>query len=188
MPSLREEQMRRDYYRDIDSTGRAGSALTQQFTQGIGAFDPQAALDRRLQSEHDMFAENFGEDLMDLRGRQSKMGRNLTGFGQQDEDRLLRDSRRNLQRVSGQLALQTSGQELDRLGMIGQLGDRKSERTLSARSGEYQTTRQQRLEDERSRRSRWGNLLTAGLGAAGTILGGPIGGALLGGAGKSLTT
>ena len=189
MPSPQERDFRDDYYRDIADTGRAGSALTKRFTQGISQFSPQMAFEKRLRSAHDQFRERFDRDLTTLRSTQTGMGRLNTGFATKDEDRLFTDLGSDLNRQIGSFALQTSGQELDALGLLGSHADRVSDRAMSARGGEYHTLRAQRLQEDRERRERKGgllqSLLTVGGGLLGSIFAPGIGTAAGAAAGRS---
>jgi len=178
-----ENRLRREYYDDIARTGRTGAALGRRFVSGISEFSPQMAFERRVQAAENQTRERFARDLESLRGSQAAAGRLRTGFATEDEDRLLRASRMDLQNLIGSAALQTSGMELDRLGLLGSYGDRLSERAMAARAGELYSLRDQRAQDTSDRRSFWGNIisgvLTAGGAVAGGLLGGP-GGAMAG--------
>ena len=180
-----ENRFRREYYDDIARTGRMGAALSDRFTSGISEFSPQMAFERRVQSAQNQTRERFGRDLENLRGSQTRMGRLNTGFATEDEDRLWIESMRDLQNMVGSAALQTSGQELSRLSLLGSHADRTSERAMAARAGELYSLRDQRFQDESDKRSHRGNILGSLIGAGGTIagalVGGPVGAAIGGG-------
>lgn len=181
--AMPENRFRRQYYDDIARTGRTGRALSDSFVSGISEFSPQMAFERRVQAAQNQTRERFSRDLERLRGSQVSMGRLRTGFATEDEDRLWIESQRDLQNLIGSAALQTSGMELDRLGLLGTHADRMSERAMAARAGELYSLRDQRAQDTRDKRQFWGNILsgviTAGGAVAGGLLGGP-GGAVAG--------
>lgn len=184
--AMPENRFRQEYYDDIARTGRLGAALSDRFAGGISEFSPQMAFEKRVRAAQEQTRDRLGRDLERLRGSQVRSGRLNTGFAVEDEDRLWIDSMRDLQSLIGSAALQTSGQELNRLSLMGSYGDRASQRAMDARAGELYSLRDQRLEDTRSKRDFAGNLigslLTAGGAIAGGLIGGP-GGAMAGASG-----
>lgn len=174
----REQRYRSQYDQDIAKQGDVGSALTDNFVSGITGSDPRKAFETSAQAAFQRFSKNLNRNVSTLRGQQVGMGRLDTGFATQDDDRLVEGMGEDLNREISSRALQAEGMELDRLNMAGSYGDRYSDRAMSARGGEYHTERSQRYQDEADRKRGWGSLISAGIGAAGTVLGGPIGGAL----------
>ena len=179
MPDSREERYRNRYDGGIAGTEEAGRKLTRNFTDGATNFDPRKGFDEYVTGAHNRFRREFKQDVGDLRGQQVGMGRLDTGFATGDENRLFESSAARMQEGIASRAVQVQGQELDRLNMVGSMGSAYDERALAAVGGEYQTIRQQRLQDEANKRRGWGNVISATLGAAGTVLAGPIGGALV---------
>lgn len=178
MPSGRELAQRQAYDMEVSRTGRIGNTLRQQFVGGISNFNPQQAYEARLRAAQQQFQHRFGEGLQQLRGQQVGMGRLNTGFATGDEDRLFRQLGQDYAQTASSAAQNLNSQRLQQLNMIGNYGQQASNSALEARAGEYQTLRHQRLQDQASRRSGISGLIQGGLGAVGTILGGPIGGAI----------
>ena len=177
-PRQNERSLQQDYYSDINRTGNVGSTLLDSFSSGAQNFDPNDAFNRRLEAAQSQFQRSFGRQREALVGSQVRSGRVNTGFGYQDQDRLFADVAGRFAEVSGNAALQANQQRLSQLGLLGGLGANLSGRAMDARGGEYQTLRQQRLQEEADKRRGWGNLLSGVLTAGGTILGGPLGGVL----------
>lgn len=190
--AMPENRFRREYYDDIARIGRRGEDLGERFTSGISEFSPEMAFQRRLRAHHDQLFDRLGRDVETLRATQTRMGRLNTGFATEDEDRLYRQSLQDLHNTVGSAALQTSGQELDRLGLLGSYADRASERAMAARAGELYSLRDQRAQNTREKRDFWGNiigsLITAGGGVVGGLLGGPVGAVAGASAGRAVTT
>lgn len=175
----REQSYRSKYDRDIARTGDVGNALTSHFVNGITQSDPRQAYHTSANAAFKRFQTRLGENVRQLRGQQAGMGRLDTGFATEDEDRLVTRMGEDLNTELSSRALQAEGLYLDSLNMAGVYGDRFSDRAMAARGGEYHTERSQRMQDEADRRSALGGLISAGISATGTALGGPIGGALV---------
>lgn len=164
--------------------GQMGSALTGAYSQGIQDFNPQAAFQQSMMGAQNNFRERFGEDVANMRGQQVGMGRLNTGFATADEDRLFRGHRRDMDNTIANSAMQLNQQEQGRLNSMGQAGFGAAQEAMSAEIGNYQTIQQARLQQEAERRRARGGLLSAGLGIAGSFLGGPAGGAIASGIGN----
>ena len=175
-PSGRERNYQQQYDRGIQETGRQGSALMGNFTSGITNYNPQQAFERRVTAAQQGFKRDFGRNLGKLRSQQSARGRTKTGFAFQDEDRLFQGMSEHLNEVIGNAALQTSGLELDRLGLAGSVGGALSGRAMDARGGEYHTERAQRFTDQADRRNMWTSIIGSIFGAGGQIAGARGGG------------
>lgn len=172
-----ERGYRRGYDQSIARTGAAGGALMDQYQTGMME-DPRAAFERMVSGAHDQFQERFSEDVGDLRGQHAGMGRIRTGFGGGDEDRLFRESARDMNSMISDRALQAESMNQGRLQHMGGMGERMSGEAMAARGGQYYSERDARLAAEAERRRRKGGLLQAGMGLLGTLAGGPIGGAI----------
>ena len=175
-PSGRERNYQQQYDRGIQETGRHGSALLGNFTSGITNYNPSQAFERHARSATQGFQRDFKKNLGHLRSQQSARGRTKTGFAFQDEDRLFEGMSQHLNEVIGRAALQTSGLELDRLGMAGSMGSALSGRAMDARGGEYHTERGQRFQDQADRRNMWTSIIGSIFGAGGQIAGASAGG------------
>lgn len=166
---------------------RIGETLEDQYVSGISGFDPYAAYREQAQGAFNQFRRSFADQLSRLRGQQVGMGRLRTGFATADEDRLFLEMADRLNDVLAQGALQAAGLNLQRLGQMGDYAARQRDTALQGYFGDWATRYQQQMANQASKRQMWGNILGAGLGAVGTILGGPIGGAVAGWIGNKLS-
>lgn len=181
MPSRAREMRHRDAYdRDIGNARNIGNSLTRQYAKGVSEYDPRASFRDAVGAAHSRFREDFTDDIRQLRGSNVRRGRLDTGFGFMDEDRLWRDSQDRLQRHTASLALQTGAQEQRRLDSVGNVGVALSGRAMDASASEYHTAQDRRMQERQNRRSGIGAIIGAGIGAAGSVLGGPIGAAIFG--------
>ena len=180
----REMRFRDMYDQDIARTGEIGGRLMDDFAGDITSFNPSDAFQRRLNAAQSQFKRDWGRGVRDLRGSQVGRGRLNTGFGYQDEDRLFEALGTRFAETSGAASLQAAGLDLQALGLKGNFADRLSDRAMGARGGEYQTLRQQRFTDAAEKRRGRGDLIGGLLAAGGTILAGPLGGAIGGWAGN----
>lgn len=175
MASWAERQAQSRYNRARAQTGAAGQALMSQFQTGI-AVDPRASYEKAVGASIDRFKESARDGVRSLRDSQVGSGRIGYGGGYKDEDDMLRIISQDTIREISDRALQTESLNLSRLGQIGQMGDAQSARYLDATSGDYNTLRAQRLQNQSEKRASRGGLLGSVIGAVGTIAGGPIGG------------
>ncbi len=114
----------------------------------------------------DEFRGDLSRDVRDLRGSQVGRGRIRTGFGFEEEDRMVSDSYRALMRSIAQQSLQAAGLDLDARNLEGEMAAGDLDRSQA---------------DKNARRRRRGGLLGAVGGIAGTLVGGPGVGTYLGG-------
>lgn len=149
---------------------RIGEALEDQYVSGISGFDPYAAYREQAQGAFNQFRRSFADQLSRLRGQQVGMGRLRTGFATADEDRLFTEMGSRLNDVLAQGALQAAGMDLQRLGQMGNYAQRARETALEGHFGDWATRYQQQQANKASRRSMWGSLGGALLGAAGAAL------------------
>ena len=180
MPGSREMVLRDQWDADVAKTGAVGSQLLDGFAGDLQSFNPSDAFGRRLAAAQNQFRRDWTKGVGNLRASQVGRGRLNTGFGFEDEDRLFEVLGARFADTAGNAALQAAGLDLSKLGLHGNIASALTDRAMAARGGEYQTLRQQRLQDAADRRRGWGDLLGSLISAGGTILGGPIGGALVG--------
>lgn len=182
----REAMATRGYDRAIGRAEDVGSDLLTSFSSGIQSFNPQAILEQRLASAHADFKKRLGRDIESMRARQVAGGRLDTGFATQDTDRLFERSAEDLNLLTGRFAAEAGNQDLRRLSLMGATGAGLTRDVVAERGSEAATLRHQRYQDQADRRNAIGSLLAAGLGAAGTVFGGPLGPAIFG-IGKAVT-
>lgn len=87
----------------------------------VGEFDPNEAAKRSAEAQFETIERPLKENVERLRGEQVGRGRLNTGFGFEDEDRLVRGTFEELARTLGRNALTSSGQQLQAFGLEGDL-------------------------------------------------------------------
>ena len=131
------------------------------------------------------FRKGLGEDVESLRGSQVGRGRLDTGFGFEDEDRLVTESVEGLNRELARQAFTAASLNLENIGGISRSAESARDRDLDLLTGSQDRAQAQENADRQRKRRRFG-LLGGALGAgAGFLLGGLPGaslGARLGGA------
>lgn len=182
----------------LASEERAAGELQGEELARRRAYDPTAAAARAGRAQFDVFREDLGRDIEQLRGEQVGRGRLRTGFGFEDEDRLIQYGLRDLNRALAQNALSTAGFQLRNIEGFGQSGAQSRGRYLDLLAGQ----RDAEIAEENYRRQRrarkrggLGGILGGALGAAagsfipgvGTLLGGQIGSLLGGSAGRAFS-
>lgn len=167
---------------------RAG-ALESEADRARSGFDAAAAARDVARANFEAFREELGEDIESLRGSQVGRGRLDTGFGFEDEDRLVRSASDRLNREIARGGLQAAGLNLRNIEGQTQAANVAREFDLALLGGA--TDREQARENERKRRRRsrfglLGGLVGAGVGLAtgglpgaslGAKLGSTVGGA-----------
>lgn len=149
----------KDRWRDAIAT--EGEA-TEGSTEAVREYDPQEAAERAARAQFDTFREDLGEDFQRLRGSQASRGRIRSGMGFEEEDRFLRDRLDRLDRALTTRAVQVSGQELQKQGLMSQ----NRGRYLDLLSGQLD----REVARENANRSMLAGLLSGGAYAAGQIV------------------
>lgn len=172
MKKLRAEEQER-----LASGGTRAGGLETQADRAREQFDAASAARESATATFESFREQLGEDVESLRGNQVGRGRLDTGFGFEDEDRLVRGGLRDLNREISRGAFQA--ESLNLRNIEGQTGAAEGarERDLSFLTGSMDREQARENEKRQRRRSRFGALL-GGVGAAVGSFGGVPGASL----------
>lgn len=145
------------------------------------AFDPTEAAARAGRAAWETFQEDLGRQIERLRGQQVRMGRLRTGFGTEDEDRLVQYGLRDLNRALARNALAASQLGLRNIEGLSRTAALTRGRYLDLLAGQrdWETAMENLRRAQRfRRRGALGGVLGLGLGA--------LGGALIPGVGTLL--
>lgn len=156
------------------AAAQQGKQAEDAYLQRANSFDPYAAASASAQGQFQQFLPLLQRNIASLRGQQAGMGRLNTNWGSADEDRLVGDSLNNLNSQIAERSMQAAGMDMQNFQGLGQYGQNKSGMYYDLLSGAMD--REQA--EKNAKRGMWGGLLSAGLGAAGMVLGGPVGGAI----------
>jgi hypothetical protein len=157
------------------ATDRADTTAYQteeDYRRRAGAYDPYAAVERSARAAYEGVRDDIGRDVGELRGQQVGMGRLDTGFATEDEDRLVTESLRGLERQIAGQSVQAAGLELSSINALGAFSANQRQQALDLIAGGYDRTQ---AADNASRERRGGIF-----GGIGSVLGG-VGGFLAGG-------
>lgn len=154
--SKREKKARKAFDEEIASERERGSRFSDEYEERALNYNPQDALRTSVQGTWDYL-------LPKMRDQEVSLGRLRTGFAAADEQ----DQLANL---IASKALDTEQLNFANMRDIGGYGERSRDRTLDALFGTYATERQAREQAAASKRGMWGNIIGAGLGAAGRVL------------------
>lgn len=121
----------------------------------VSAFQAGDAARETGRATYDEFAEDLSRSVGDLRASQVGRGRIRTGFGFQEEDRMVSDAYKSLMRAIAQQSLQAAGLNLDARGLEGDLVSGGLDRQTA---------------EKNARRQRRGSLLGSIGAVAGTLL------------------
>lgn len=135
---------------------------TRRAARDLRGFDPREAAQESARAQFDTFREDLKEDFRTLRGRQVGSGRIDTGFGDEDEERFLRDRLDRLDRAVATRATNLSGQRLQQLGMV----NRTRGRFLDMLSGQLD----RETAEENARRQQLASILGGVTGTIGSIV------------------
>lgn len=181
------------YYNDpklkksFDNLGSNADMAMSNWMTASQNYDPQASVNASATGAFNAFKRNLGQSIGDLRGEQVGMGRLDTGFATNDEDRLVSRGIADLNDKVLQNSMQAENLKFQNMTNIGNFAQNAGQDYRQGIADLNATRRQQQLMDKASKRSMWGSIATGLLGAAGTALAGPIGGALFAGAAKKAT-
>ncbi len=155
----------------MDAQGAAdrsrGSAAEQAYYDRISKFDATEGAQRTADVLSQDWMQEYTEGMEGLRGRQVGQGRLDTGYGFEDTDRFTRDARRSMTDSLARLTMQDQGQQLGATESMGRYGERVTGRGIDLE----QTEKDRKRADAASKRSMWGNIGGALIGAAGTYAG-----------------
>lgn len=167
MKKLRAEEDER-----LASGGSRASALETRTDTAREQFDAAAAARETASVAFEDFRERLGEDVESLRGNQVGRGRLDTGFGFEDEDRLVRGLGRDLSKEISRGAFQAAGMNLRNIEGGARDANQASDRHLDYLSGSTDREQARINAKKAERKSRFGLLA----GGAGAVVGGIFGG------------
>lgn len=134
-----------------------GTSLERFAAQGLMNFNPEQAMRTSALAAFDAMRGQLGEDMERLRGHQMGRGRLDTGFGFEDEDRLVREGLRDLNQRIAQQAMGAQSMYLNALQSAAGLGGELTGRGLDLLASE----RDRRLRQAAEKRAMWGNIAAA---------------------------
>jgi hypothetical protein len=178
-----EGERRREIGRRFRQTGEyeagRGREAEDVAQERLAGFDAEDAAARSARAQYQTFARDLGRNVEALRGSQVGRGRLTTGFGFEDEDRLVEGSLEDLNRQLVQNALTAQGLNLEAAGGLANLGGARTNRFLDILGSERDASF---LEEEMARRKKadkrgglFGALGTIAKGVGGYLAGGPVG-------------
>lgn len=168
-----------DFQRRLDAEGGIGDRFSSAYETGMSGFDPQEYLRQATAGAAAGINEQSGFNRLAQRQANNASGFLNSGAGQ---GRLMRDQNQRIATASNNLAFQAAGLQQNKLSEMGAYGARSRDTALEGSFDRYATERGS-LEEERNRRqmeqankrSTWGSIGGAALGAAGSVLGAYLG-------------
>lgn len=186
MASKRMKQLRADETAQLEAGKERSGMLNTRADEARGAFDAAQQAREVGAAQFADFREELGKGVESLRGNQVGRGRLDTGFGMEDEDRLVMDFQDRLSRDIASNAFTAASLNLRNTEGMSSDANQATDRHLDLLTGA--TDRQQARQNEKARRKRgrWGALGGIAGGVAGFALGGPAGAKAGAQAGSSL--
>lgn len=154
--------------------GQVAQSTEQSYLDADNAFDPQQALNQYSEGAISNFHTQLSKELAGLKDSEAGGGRLNSGFFDEDQGKVATDLGTQLQSDLNQHALETAGMRQQQIAQRGQYAQGANQDYNDLLSGELD--RQQAADN--AKRQQKGSLLGAGATIAGTIFGGPIGGAI----------
>lgn len=128
------------YGGQIDAAGKTaqsyGDKATATYFDQATHFDPQASLRESVGGLYDQFEQDTGRKIDKMRGDEVGAGRLGGGYGAQDEDAAIYDSRRQLNDTVASMAMQSEGLKVQNMRDIGQFGEQENNNYLSILGGQ----------------------------------------------------
>jgi hypothetical protein len=151
--------------------GQRGEDVERQYLNRVQNFDPMAAATQAAQGQYNLMLPQITQGIADLRGMQAGQGRLRSGYGMHDQDEFLSRNYQHLNDSMVARAMEAARMGMDNTNALGSYATNSQNMYLDATMGRYMTEEQRRQAEEASKRGMWGNLLGAGIGAAGTYFG-----------------
>jgi hypothetical protein len=137
------------------------------------AFDPFAAVQQSAQGAFNSFRNRLSKQIAALRGNQVGMGRMMdSGWAQQDEDELVTEGIEGLNNEIMRNSTAAAGMDMQNRQFGASQAQERTGRYYDLMAGQ----RDAEIGQSNAKRGSRDNLISAGMGLAGNILGGPIGG------------
>jgi hypothetical protein len=156
------------YMAAFDPTKKRADTAQDWYLEGAMGFDPTASLERYGEASYRGFERNLGREMETLRGSAVGAGRLNTGFQTEDEDRVVTDLGERYQDSLARQSLGATSLELRNLEGVGAYGAGQQNTYLDLISGQMDRETAER----NAKKKLLGNVLGAGLGAAGMFFGG----------------
>jgi hypothetical protein len=166
----------------MNRTRQTGAAAEDEYLRRTKEFDAQSAVETSAMGQYNSFRDMLNRDLGTMRGRQAATGQSNTGYAVRQEDRLVEGGIQDLNNRIMANANHAVGLDLANTQGLGQFGQNQSGQFYDLLAGGMD----RETAEKNARRQMWGGIINGVAGAAGTVLGGPAGGALAGGISKWL--
>ena len=167
-----KDSFQRRYVASTQRAGRSADATEDVFRSELADYDPYEAVRTAARGAFDEFKPELERSIEDLRGQEVGMGRLDTGFAQEDEDRLVRDSLKNLNSEIARNSVAAAGLDLQSINALGAFSQAQRDQYLDLVAGGLDRI----TAEENMKRQKKGGLF----GALGSVIGG-VGGFLVGG-------
>ena len=174
----RMEQLKRDEDTRRRAGGARATALETRTDEARGMFDAAAAARETAAASFADMREEMGRGIESLRGHQVGRGRLDTGFGMEDEDRLVMDFQDRLSRDISHQAFTAAGMNLRNIEGGGREAGIAREQDLALLTGATDREQARINEKNRRRRGRFGMLggvAGAAIGSLGGLPGAELG-------------
>lgn len=149
----------------FEEGARRGATAEDAYLGRAMAYNPMANIKASAEGAFNVYRRRLKEDMESLLGSQVGQGRVRTGYGMQDQDRLMLESTDRLN--SEILRNAMLGEQLSFQNMMG-LGEYGARTSGDIRQGVADleaTERDRRAQEKQSKRSFWGNLAGSAMGA-----------------------
>jgi hypothetical protein len=154
----------------VARAGRVGQEQEDEYLRRLRSFDPMAAATAANQAQYASAMPQIRQAVADLRGSQAGSRLN-TGFGMGDQDELLERNLANLNQSMAARSMEAAQMQQGANRELGAYGMGQSNLFMDATMGRYMTEQDRKRAEQASRRGMWGNLLGAGIQAAGSFFG-----------------
>lgn len=158
--------------RELGRMGQTGREVSKEYLQRLQSFDPMEYATQASQAQYSLAMPEIQRQLANLRGSQVSAGRLRTGYGQDDQDRLLERNLANLNQSTVARAMQAAQMQQATNRELGAYGQDLRNMYIDATLGRERSRYEQNLANQASQRGMWGNLLSAGIQGAATMYGG----------------
>lgn len=157
----REKKYRDSFDASIESERGRGTRFSDEYEERALGYDANEAVRKSV-------AGTAAIAMPRIRAGQVSRGNFGDGFAMQEENEYMAN-------LIASKTMEGERMNFENMRDIGGYGERSRDRTLDADFGRYSTERMAREQGKASKRGMWGNILGAGLDAAGTILGAKYG-------------
>lgn len=179
-PRTREE-LAAEQERLMGGAGGYADTAEREYLNRATNFDASKALNTYATGAYSTVAEGLKRTLADVRGRAVGAGRFDTGFLDEDQGTVIKDTMADFNNRLSQQALAATGMQQENDRALGEFGQRQrgyQTDLLMSRREELENNAREEAERKRKRRGGIGGAIGGLLGAAGGfVLGGPAGAA-----------